>query len=50
MFRVHWTTNLMPPINWTLFPGTNTSTTGIFKFMDTNTPLLMKFYELVLLP
>ena len=50
MFRVHWTTSLVPPINWTLFPGTNTSTTGIFKFMDTNTPLLMKFYELVLLP
>ena len=50
MFRVHWTTNLVPQINWTLFPGTNTSTTGIFKFMDTNTPLLMKFYELVLLP
>ena len=48
-FRVQWTTNLAPP-NWTLFPGTNTSTTGTFTFLDTNAPMLMKFYELILLP
>ena len=49
-FRVRWATNITPPITWTLFPGTNTSTTGIFTFMDTNAPLLMKFYDLILLP
>ncbi len=49
-FRVQWTTNLVPPFTWNLFPGTNTSTSGIFSFTDTNTPLLLKFYELILLP
>jgi hypothetical protein len=33
-----------------LFPGTITSTNGIFSFKDTNAPLLLKFYELILLP
>jgi hypothetical protein len=27
-----------------------TSTSGVFNFVDTNAPLLMKFYELILLP
>ena len=49
-FSVRWATNLAPPVNWFLFPGTNTSTTGVFTFTDTNTPLLLKFYELILLP
>ena len=49
-FNVRWTTNLVPPINWSLFPDTITSTTGVFSFMDTNAPLLLKFYELILLP
>jgi hypothetical protein len=35
-----------------VFPGPPiTSTTGSFSFIDTNMPLmLMKFYELILLP
>jgi subtilisin-like proprotein convertase family protein len=49
-FRVQWATNIVAPITWTLFPGTNTSTTGTFTFLDTNTPLFTKFYELILLP
>jgi subtilisin-like proprotein convertase family protein len=49
-FQVAWATNLLLPINWTRFPGTNTSTTGVFSFTDTNAPLIMKFYELLLLP
>jgi len=48
-FQIRWTTNLAPPV-WTTFPVTNTSTTGIFNFVDTNTSFLMKFYELILLP
>ena len=36
--------------NWTLFPNLIISTNGIFSFTDTNAPLLMKFYELILLP
>jgi hypothetical protein len=48
-FHVQWTTNLAPP-NWMLFPGNITSTNGVFNFVDTNAPLLMKFYELILLP
>jgi subtilisin-like proprotein convertase family protein len=50
VFQVQWATNLVAPINWTLFPGTITSTTGVFSFTDTNAPLLMKFYQLILLP
>jgi subtilisin-like proprotein convertase family protein len=49
-FQVAWATNLNLPIIWTPFPGTNTSTTGNFSFTDTNPPVLMKFYELILLP
>ncbi len=50
-FDVRWATNLMPPITWTIFPGGPiTSTTGTFTFTDTNAPLLMKFYQLLLLP
>jgi subtilisin-like proprotein convertase family protein len=48
-FQIRWTTNLAPD-NWHLFPNTNVSTTGGFSFVDTNTPLLMKFYQLILLP
>jgi len=50
LFQVQWTTNLAPPTVWNLFPGTNTSGSGVFSFTDTNTPVLMKFYELILLP
>jgi subtilisin-like proprotein convertase family protein len=49
-FQVQWTTNLVPVVNWTLFPNVITSTNGVFLFTDTNAPLLMKFYELILLP
>jgi hypothetical protein len=49
-FQVQWTTNLVPPTVWTLFPGTVTSATGLFSFTDTNAPVVMKFYELILLP
>jgi hypothetical protein len=54
-FQVQWTTNLAAPVTWTLYPDnvtplTITSTNGAFSFMDTNTPLLMKFYQLILLP
>jgi hypothetical protein len=33
-----------------LFPNIITSATSNFGFVDTNTPLLMKFYQLILLP
>jgi hypothetical protein len=49
-FQVRWTTNLTPVITWTLFPNIITSPTGTFLFTDTNAPLLLKFYQLVLLP
>jgi hypothetical protein len=48
-FQVRWTTNLTSA-NWLVFPGTITSTTGTFTFVDTNTPQAMKFYQLILLP
>jgi hypothetical protein len=48
-FQIRWTTNLAP-INWHLFPNIITSATSNFGFVDTNTPLLMKFYQLILLP
>ena len=48
-FQVQWTTNLAP-LSWTLFPDLITSTNGTFNFVDTNAPLLMKFYQLILLP
>jgi subtilisin-like proprotein convertase family protein len=49
-FRVQSATNLVPPVTWTLFPGIITSTNGLFTFTDTNLPLVMKFYQLILLP
>ena len=54
-FNVRWTTNIVPPQNWTLFsnnimPSVVTSTNGTFTFLDTNAPVLMKFYDLILLP
>ena len=49
-FQVQWTTNLASPVTWALFSGTITSTNSLFNFTDTNAPLLMKFYELILLP
>jgi hypothetical protein len=49
-FNVRWTTNIVPPLNWVTFTNIITSTNGIFSFTDTNAPLLMKFYELILLP
>jgi hypothetical protein len=50
VFQVRWTTNLTPTIVWTPFPNLITSGTGAFSFTDTNAALLMKFYELLLLP
>jgi hypothetical protein len=49
-FEVRWTTNLIPPIVWTFFPGAISSTDGTFVFTDTNAPTVMKFYQLYLLP
>jgi subtilisin-like proprotein convertase family protein len=49
-FNVRWTTNLAPTIVWTTFPTIITSSTGLFNFTDTNAPLVMKFYQLILLP
>ena len=46
-FNVRWATNLNPPVAWTSFGVTITSTNGVFKFVDTNAPLLMKFYQLL---
>jgi subtilisin-like proprotein convertase family protein len=50
LFQVQWATNLVPVINWTTFPGIFNSATGIFAFTDTNAPLVVKFYRLLLLP
>ncbi len=49
-FKVQWTTNLMPPVLWYPFTNIISSTTGAFSFTDTNTPLVVKFYELLMLP
>jgi hypothetical protein len=49
-FNVRWTTNLAPTIVWTTFPSIITSTNSLFFFTDTNAPLVMKFYQLILLP
>jgi hypothetical protein len=49
-FQVQWATNLAPVINWFTFPDILTSTDGTFTFMDTNAPLVIKFYRLVFLP
>jgi hypothetical protein len=50
MFKVQWTTSVFPPIFWTQFPNVISSTTGSFSFTDTNPPLKVKFYELLLFP
>jgi hypothetical protein len=50
VFQVQWATNLVPVVNWFTFSNTFTSTTGLFSFTDTNAPLVMKFYRLLLLP
>jgi subtilisin-like proprotein convertase family protein len=50
LFQVQWTTNLMPVVNWFPFQAILTSTNGMFTFTDTNAPLVMKFYRLILLP
>ena len=47
-FQVRWATNLNPPVAWTSFGVTITSTNGVFRFVDTNAPLLMKFYQLLI--
>lgn len=50
-FQVQWTTNLDSPTVWTVFPQIFTSpVTGVFTFTDTNAPVMMKFYQLILLP
>jgi hypothetical protein len=49
-FKVQWTTNLAPVVVWSLFPDIITSTNGTFMFTDTNAPMVMKFYQLILLP
>jgi hypothetical protein len=49
-FRVEWNSNLASLIGWPQFPDTITSTNGTFTFTDTNAPLVMKFYRLLLLP
>jgi hypothetical protein len=48
-FQVQWSTNLAV-IPWNTFPNIITSPTGLFTFTDTNAPLFMKFYRLLLLP
>ena len=51
VFQVRWATNLAPPIAWTTFVGTISSpVTGSFSFTDTNAPVLIRFYQLILLP
>ena len=47
-FQVRWATNLNPPVAWKLFSNTITSTNGVFQFVDTNAPLLIKFYQLLI--
>ena len=49
-FQVQWATNLTPVVNWFTFPDILTSTDGTFNFTDTNAPLVVKFYRLLLLP
>jgi len=50
-FKVRSATNLVPPITWTILPGGPiSSTTGTFTFTDTNAPLMLKFYQLMLFP
>jgi hypothetical protein len=47
-FKVQWATNLPP--TWNVFTNIITSTNGTFLFTDTNTPMVMKFYQLMLFP
>jgi hypothetical protein len=47
-FKVQWATNLPP--TWSVFSNIVSSTNGTFLFTDTNTPLVMKFYQLMLFP
>jgi len=49
-FKVEWNTNLASLANWPAFPGIITSTNGTFSFTDTNVPLVLRFYRLLLLP
>ncbi len=49
-FQVQWATNLAPVINWFTYPAILTSINGTFTFTDTNAPLVLKFYRLLLLP
>ena len=49
-FQIEWTTNLTPIVVWTPFPDIITSTNSTFIFTDTNAPLVIKFYRLLLLP
>ena len=49
-FQVQWATNLTSPVTWTLFTNIITSPNTVFTFTDTNTPALLKFYQLLLLP
>jgi len=46
-FNVRYTTNLVPPVFWTNFPGTVTSGNGVYSFVDTNATAGAKFYQLV---
>jgi hypothetical protein len=50
LFKVEWTSNIIPPVTWNVFPQTFSSASGQFTFTDTNTPLKMKFYRLMWLP
>ena len=49
-FQVQWATNLAPVINWFTFSNILSSGSGTFTFTDTNVPLIMKFYRLLLFP
>ena len=48
-FQVQWTTNLAAA-DWVSVPGIITSASGVFVFTETNSPPVMKFYRLQLLP
>jgi len=50
IFKVQWTSNLIPPVAWTPFTNIITSSSTNYSFTDTNAALLMRFYELLLLP
>jgi subtilisin-like proprotein convertase family protein len=55
LFEIRSTTNLVPPVTWTLLPNNSnpaiiTSATGAFTYTDTNSTVPLKFYQLILLP